>query len=133
MVAADGLEPPDLVHVAKGDAVVLVGAVALEQITQDTNAVASGLGIRQDQGHHVLLAQATGLRRNVSILAFVALGGQVVHKRVGAADALVGGERLGCGHADIELVETGLGPDAVARDNIGDARVAHGIVGQLNG
>ena len=133
MVAADGLEPPDLVHVAKGDAVVLVGAVALEQITQDTNAVASGLGIRQDQGHHVLLAQATGLRRNVSILAFVALGGQVVHKRVGAADALVGGERLGCGHADIELVETGLGPDAVARDNIGDARVAHGIVGQFNG
>ena len=30
VVTADGLEPPDLVHVAKGDTVVLVGAVALE-------------------------------------------------------------------------------------------------------
>ena len=133
VVAADGLEPPDLVHITKGDAVVLVGAVALEQVAQDTNAVAGGLGVRQDKGHHVLLAQATGLRRNVSILAFVALGGHVVHERVGAANALIGGERLGCGHANIELVETGLGPDAVARDNIGDARVAHGVIGQFNG
>ena len=133
VMAADGLEPPDLVHVAKGDAVVLVGAVALEQVAQDTDAVAGGLGIRQDQGHHVLLAQATRLHRHIAVLTLVALGGHVVHEWVGAADALVGGERLGCGHAHIELVETGLGPDAVARDNIGDARVAHGIIGQFNG
>ena len=133
MVTADGLEPPDLVHITKGDAVVLVGAVALEQVAQDTNAVAGGLGVRQDQGHHVLLAQATGLCRNVSILAFVAPSGHVVHKRVGAADALVGGERLGCGHANIELVESGLGPNTVTGNDVGDARVAHGIVGQLNG
>ena len=84
-------------------------------------------------GHHVLLAQTAGLRRNIAVLALVALGGHVVDERVGAANALVGGERLGCGHAHIELVETGLGPDAVARDNIGDARVAHGVIGQLNG
>ena len=133
VVAADGLEPPDLVHVAKGDAVVLVGAVALEQVAQDTNAVAGGLGVGQDQGHHILLTQATRLRRHIAVLTLVALGGHVVHKRVGTADALVGGERLGCGHAHIELVETGLGPDAVARDNIGDARVAHGVIGQFNG
>ena len=133
VVATDGLEPPDLVNVTKGNAIVLISAVALEQVAQDTNAVAGRLGVRQHQGHQVLLAQTAGLRRNIAVLALVALGGQVVHKRVGAADALVGGERLGCGHADIELVETGLGPDAVARDNIGDARVAHGIVGQLNG
>ena len=133
VVTADGLEPPDLVHITKGDAVVLVGAVALEQVAQDTHAVAGGLGIRQHQGHHVLLAQATGLRRNIAVLALVALGGHVVDERVGAANALVGGERLGCGHAHIELVETGLRPDAVARDNIGDARVAHGVIGQFNG
>ena len=133
VVTADGLEPPDLVHVAKGDAVVLVSAIALEQVAQDAHAVAGGLGIRQHQGHHVLLAQATGPCRDVSVLAFVALGGYVVDERVGAADALVGGERLGCGHANIELVEAGLGPDAVARDNIGDARVAHGVIGQFNG
>ena len=133
VVTADGLEPPDLVHVAKGDAVVLVGAVALEQVAQDTNAVAGGLGVGQDQGHHVLLAQATRLRRHIAVLTLVALGGRVVRERIGAANALVGGERLGCGHAHIELVETGLGPDAVARDNIGDARVAHGVIGQFNG
>ena len=133
VMAADGLEPPDLVHVAKGDAVVLVGAVALEQVAQDTDAVAGGLGIRQDQGHHVLLAQATRLRRHIAVLTLVALGGHVVHERIGAANALVGGERLGCGHANIELVEARLGPDAVTGNNIGDARVAHGVVGQLNG
>ena len=133
MVAADGLEPPDLVNVAQSNAVVLVGAVALEQLAQDAHAVAGGLGVRQHQGHHVLLAQATGLRRNIAVLALVALGGHVVHERIGAADALVGGKRLGCGHANVELVETGLGPNAMTRDNVGDARVTHGIVGQLNG
>ena len=133
VVTADGLEPPDLVHVAKGDAVVLVGAIALEQVTQNAYAVAGGFGIWQHQGHHVLLAQTAGLRRNIAVLVLVALGGHVVDERVGAANALVGGERLGCGHAHIELVETGLGPDAVARDNIGDARVAHGVIGQFNG
>ena len=133
VVAADGLEPPDLVNVTKGDAVVLVSAVALEQVAQDTHAVAGGLGIRQHQGHHVLLAQATGLRRNIAVLALVTLGGHVVHERIGAADALVGGKRLGCGHANIELIEAGLGPNAMTRDNVGDACVTHGIVGQFNG
>ena len=32
-------------------------------------------------GHHVLLAQTAELRRNVSVLALVALGGHVVHER----------------------------------------------------
>ena len=73
------------------------------------------------------------MRRHIAVLTLVALGGHVVHEWVGAADALVGGERLGCGHAHIELVETGLGPDAVTGNNIGDARVAHGIIGQFNG
>ena len=133
VVAADGLEPPDLVNVAKGDAVVLVGAVALEQVAQDTHAAACGLGIRQHQGHHILLAQATGLRRNIAVLALVTLGGHVVHERIGAADALVGGKRLGCGHANVELVEAGLGPNAMTGDNVGDACVTHRAVGQLNG
>ena len=133
MVAADGLEPPDLVNVTKGDAVVLVGAVALEQVAQNAHTVAGGFGVWQHQGHHVLLAQTAGLRRHIAVLALVTLGGHEIHERIGAADALVGGERLGCGHANIELVETGLGPNAMTRDNVGDACVTHGIVGQLNG
>ena len=133
VVAADGLEPPDLVHVTKGDAIVLVGAVTLEQVAQNAHTVAGGLGIRQHQGHHVLLTQTAGLCRNIAVLALVALSGHVVDKRIGAADALVGGERLGCGHANIELVGTGLGPNAVTGNDVGDARVAHGVVGQFNG
>ena len=133
VVAADGLEPPDLVHVTKGDAIVLVGTVALEQVAQDTHAVAGGLGVRQHQGHHILLAQSAGLGRNIAVLALVALGGYIVHERIGAADALVGGERLGCGHANVKLVEAGLSPNAVTGDNVGDARVAHGVIGQLDG
>ena len=132
-MAADGLEPPDLVNVTKGDAVVLVGTVALKQVAQNAHAVAGGLGVRQHQGHHVLLAQTAGLRRHIAVLALVAPGGHVVHERIGAADALVGSKRLGCGHANIELVEAGLGPNAMTRDNVGDACVTHGIVGQLNG
>ena len=133
VVAADGLEPPDLVNVTKGDAVVLVGAVALEQVAQNAHTVAGGLGVWQHQGHHILLAQTAGLRRHIAVLALVTLGGHEIHERIGAADALVGGERLGCGHANIELVEAGLGPNAMTRDNVGDACVTHGIVGQLNG
>ena len=133
VVATDGLEPPDLVNVTQGDAVVLIGTVALEQVAQNAHTVAGRLGIRQHQGHHVLLAQTAGLGRHIAFVALVALGGHVVHERIGAADALVGGECLGCGHANIDLVEASLGPNAMARDNVGDACVAHGIVGQLNG
>ena len=89
MVAAHGLEPPDLVGVREGDAVHLVGAKALEERAQALDALASTSDIGQNEGDHVLLADAAHLLGLVALLALGAAGGAVLDERVGAEHALV--------------------------------------------
>ena len=81
VVAADGLQPPHLVHVGKSDAVHLVGAVGLQQLAQTLHALAGGVDVGQHQIHNILFADAAGHFR------LAALGGAVLHQRVRAQHA----------------------------------------------
>ena len=123
VVAAHGLQPPDLVHVAEGDAVHLVGAVALQQGAQAQHAVAGAGGVGQDQRDHVLLADAAGRAGR----------GVIAHQRVCRQDALVGGQGLGGAHAHVAGVETGLLPQALLEVCVGHGRVAHASLRQGHG
>jgi len=78
VVAADGLEPPDLVHVLKGDAVHLIGAVLLQQSAQTKHALPGRVDVGQDEVDDVLLADAAGHFR------LTVLRGLVDHQRVRA-------------------------------------------------
>ncbi len=49
VVAADGLQPPDLVHILEGNAVHLVGAVLLQQAAQAPDTLARGADVGQDK------------------------------------------------------------------------------------
>ena len=89
VVAAHGLKPPDLVDVREGNAVHLVGAIALEKLAQDAHAVASGARVGQHQRDHVLLANAAGLLGLIVVAAGRPLGGTVDHHGIRAQDALV--------------------------------------------
>ena len=133
VMAADGLEPPDLVDIRKTDAVRLVGAVLLKERAKAANAVACRGDIGQNDRHQVLFAQAAGTRGNIAGLAFRTLGGNIFDERVGAEHTLVGGDGLGCRHGDVQGIETGLGPHAVTRQHVGHARVAHRVIGQGHG
>ena len=108
MVAADGLQPPDLIHVLEGDAVHLVGAVSLQQGTQTLHALAGVVDVGQHKVDDVLLADAA------------------LHQRVSAQHAGIGGNGLGSGHADVGGVDTGRRPDAFALHSVGHGGKAHG-------
>ena len=126
VVAAHRLEPPDLVDVLEGDAVHLVGAIALKQAAQTQHALAGRTNVGKHEREHVLLADAAGH------LGQGTAGGLQAHKRVGAKHALVGGERLGLAHGDVGLVDACLAPDAFLKVGVGHAGVAHGLLGQVN-
>ena len=111
VVAADGLEPPDLVHILERDAIHLVGAVLLQQTAKAPDALARGADIGQDQIDNVLLADAA------------------LDERVSAQHARVGGNGLGSRHADVGRVDAAGRPQALALNSVGyrgDAQAAAG-------
>ena len=124
VVAADGLEPPDLVHVLKGDAVHLIGAVLLQQSAQTKHALPGRVDVRQDEVDDVLLADAAGHFR------LTVLRGLVDHQRVRAQHPGVGGDGLGGRHAHVGGVDARSGPDALALHGVGHCGHPQGIARQ---
>ena len=112
VVAADGLQPPDLVHVLEGDAVHLVGTIRFQQLAQPPHALAGRVDIRQGQVDDIFLPDAAG------------------HQRVRAQHAGVGGDGLGGGHAHIGRVDAAGRPDALALHRIGHGGEAQRTFGQ---
>ena len=112
VVAADGLEPPDLVHILERDAVHLVGAVLLQQTAKAPDALARGADIGQDQIDNVLLADAA------------------LDERVSAQHARVGGDGLGSRHADVGRVDAAGRPQALALNSVGHRGNTQAAAGQ---
>lgn len=122
VVPADGLQPPDVLLVAEGDPVHLVGAVLGQQRAQALDALAGGADVGQDQGHKVLLAEPAGRAR----------GRVVLHERVGAEHPRVAGDRLRGAHGDDRRVDAGARPDPVDPQRIRDRGVAQRILRDYN-
>ena len=133
MVAADVLPVPDLVRVAEGHAVGLVGAVLLHEHAEARNAFAGAFDIGQRDGGQVLLADAAGHLGLVVGVAGLSDGRLVGDERVGAEHAGVGRDGLGGRHGHVRRVDAGFGPHAICRVGVGRAGVAEGIVGQIDG
>ena len=89
VMAADRLEPPDLIGIGKCDAVHLVGSVLLEKRAQALNALAGGVDIRQDDGNEVLLGEAARHLGRIVGIAGLTMGGNILDERVGTEHALV--------------------------------------------
>ena len=123
-MAANGLQPPDLVHILERNAVHLVSTVGLKQLAQPLHALAGGVDVGQHQIDDILLADAAGH------LGLLPLGRLVHHQRVSAQHAGVGGDGLGGGHADIGGIDTGCGPDPLALHGVGHGGHPHGVTGQ---
>ncbi len=133
MVAADVLPVPDLVRVAEGHAVGLVGAVLLHEHAQPLHPFAGAFDVGQRDGGQVLLADAARHLGLVVGVAGLSDGGLVGDERVGAEHAGIGRDGLGGRHGHVRRIDAGFGPHAVGRVGIGRAGVAQGVVGQLDG
>lgn len=93
VMAADGLQPPDLVYVLEGDAVLFIGAVLLQQAAQAGHTLPGRADVGQHQADDVLFPDAAGDHG-------------VCPQHPG-----VGGDGLGSGHADIGFIDAGGCPD----------------------
>ena len=121
VMAADGLQPPDLMDILKRDAVHLIGAVSLQQPAQPLDALTRRADIGQHEVDDVLLTDAAGHLR------LIPLRGLVHHERVRAQNPRVGGDGLGGRHADIGRVHARCRPDALARHGVGHGSHPHGL------
>ena len=133
VVAPDVLPVPDLVRVAEGHAVGLVGAVLLHEHAEARNAFAGAFNVGQRDGGQVLLADAAGNLGLVVGVAGLSLGRLVGDERVGAEHAGVGRDGLGGRHGHVRRVDAGFGPHAVCGVGVGRAGVAQRVVGQIDG
>ena len=120
VVATDGLQPPDLVHILKGNAVHLISAVGLQQMPQPLHALAGGADVGQGQEHDILFADAAGH------LGRFALCRLVHHQRVCAQHPGIGGDGLGGGHGHIGRIDAACRPDAFALHGVGHGGEPHG-------
>ena len=89
VVSADGFEPPNLIAVAKCDAVHLVGAIFLKQCTQALNAFTRAFNIRKYQGNHVFLADTANHFGFIVSIARFSLSFFVLNQRICTEHALV--------------------------------------------
>ena len=128
VMAADGLQPPDLIGVRKGHAVGLIGAVLFQQRAGAQHALPGGADVGQHQGHQVLLADAAGhLFRAAALLFLIAdIGVRAHHPGVA-------GDGLGGGHGHIGLVDAAGGPHAVGLGHVGAVGIAQGLLRQRDG
>ena len=114
VMAADGLQPPDLVFIGKSNTVHLVGTVFLQQASQTCDTLSGTVNVRKHQRHNVLLADAAGdlfhtiLRRNI------------FHQWIRSQNSGIGSDGL-CGrHAHTCRIDTVRCPDTLSVQCIGD-------------
>ena len=114
VMAAYGLEPPDLIEIGERDAVHFVGAVGLQQHAQPLYAFPGAADIGEHEGHDILFADAS------------------LFEGVAGKDTFVGRQGLGRGHGYACGIDPRSGPVAFRRIRIRHGGVAHGIVRQID-
>ena len=69
MMAANRLEPPNLINIRDCNAIHLVRSARLEQPSKPTHAIAGRCSVRQNQRRNVFLADTTRHLGNIALLA----------------------------------------------------------------
>ena len=127
VMAADGLQPPDLILIADGDAVGFIGSVLLQKRAEAENAFSGASDVGQYQDDDVLLADAAG---NILLPSGLCLF--IFHQRICRENPRVGGDGLGGGHGHVRLIDAGGGPDSLGFVHARAGSVAHRVFRQRN-
>ena len=128
VVAADGLQPPDLLTVREGHAVGLIGAVLLQQGTGAQHALPGGADVGEHQRHQVLFANPAGDLFGVAVFLLL-----IPDIGVRADDPGVAGDGLRGSHGHVGLVDAAGGPHAVSLCHVGAVGIAQCVPRQLHG
>ena len=128
VVAADGFDVPDFVHVGNDDAVRFVRSVRFKQFGEALHAFAGGADIRQYEGDDVFLADAAGHFR----LAVGLVGWLQYDQRVGGEHALVDGDGFGGAHGHVAFVDASFRKDSTIWKHVRYDAVPAWIVGKVD-
>ena len=113
--------------VVEGDAVGLIGAVLLQQLSQPFHALPGAADIGQHQHHNILFPDAAG-----HVLFLPGLRLFVFHRRVRRQHPGIGGDGLRGRHTHVGFVDARGGPDAILRVHAGAGSVAQRVFRKLN-
>ena len=108
VVAADGFDVPDFVHVGNDDAVRFVRSVRFKQFGEALHAFAGGADIRQHEGDDVLFANAARDFR----LSCDFVGWLQYDQRVGTEHAFVDGDGFGGAHGHVAFAHARFRKDS---------------------
>ena len=108
MVAADGFDVPDFVHVGNDDAVRFVRSVCFEQFGEAFHAFARGVDVRQHEGDDVFFADAAwGFRLTIGFVGWLQYD-----QRVGTEHAFVDGDGFGGAHGHVAFAHARFRKDS---------------------
>ena len=126
VMTADGLQPPDLVFVRKGNSIHLISAVFFQQASQTCDTFSGTVNIRKHQRHNIFLADAAGdLLRTI-------LCRNIFHQRIRSQNSGIGSNGLRSRHAHACRIDTVSRPDALSRQRIGYCGITHGVLRQVD-
>ena len=127
VMAADRLQPPDLIVVLKCNAVHLVCTILLQQTAQSFDTLSGAFNIRKNNINKVLLADSA---RNLFFSVFRRL---INDKRISTQHTRIRCDCLGRSHADLRCIHAACRPDTLAFFCVWHCSVPHRIVRKLNG
>ena len=127
VMAADRLQPPDLIVVLKCNAVHLVCTILLQQTAQSFDTFPGTFNIRKNNINKVLLADSA---RNLFFSVFRRL---INNKRISTQHTRIRCDCLGRSHTDLRCIYAACRPDTLAFFCVWHCSVPHRIVRKLNG
>ena len=126
VMAADGLQPPDLVLILEGNSIHLVGSVLLQNAAKSLHSLSRAVDVWQNQGNNIFLSDSSGY------LFFSIFCRLINHQRVCSKHTGIGGDGLRGSHAYIGLIDAACRPHAFSCYRIWHRGVAHWIVRKVD-
>ena len=105
VMAADSLQPPDLILILKSDTIHLIGSILLKQASQSEHTFSGTIDIRKHDIYNILFTDSS---RNLLLTVFCRL---VLHQRVCTEHPRIGCDGLCCCHGHMSLIDTAGCPD----------------------
>ena len=121
VMTANGLQPPDLILILKGNSIHLIGSIAFQQGAQTKYALSGTMNIRKKDAYDIFLTDTT-LSFFFSILCW-----DIFYQRIRCQHPFIGGDGFCCRHGNIFFIHTCCRPDTFLVYGIRHGTIAHGI------
>ena len=132
MVPADSLHPPDLINITDRNAVHLISAIIAQDLAIPPHTLTGSMGIRQNEGEDIFLADAARYLRPVTRLAFPAGCFLQLNKRVCPEHAFIRRNSFRIADSYIAFIDPVRSPDTDFTQGIRDSSIPQRIIRKVD-